>query len=493
MKTRSLLALAAAGITLAACQGLKDAFSAHTDVAARAGSQELTVTRLADLLGKTPLQIQPTKENANAIASLWVDYQLLGLAAAKGDSLNDPKAIDAAAQGYIANRMLQHFSAHVDSTLMTTPPSETGYDAGAAGVFDARHILFQFPIGATAQQKDSVKKKAEAVLAQVNDRNFAAMAQKYSADPGSAKQGGNLGVFQRADMVPEFGGAVAGLKPGEISKLVETQYGYHIIQRLTYAQAKAEYDSTYPRIANQGAERAYIAKLDSASNIQVNPGAANTAKVAALDMAGHRNDNGVLATYNGGKLTVGRFVMWLQGMPPSQNIPQRMQTVPDSLINNFLHGLAGQEVMLQRADSLKLGLTADEKDQLYKGFAGWIAQGWTALGVDPKALADSVKGGESARETFAAARVDSLIDGIMNGKARAMGLPTPVTNMLETKYNWTINQTGIDRAVELARTLRTSADSARAANEPPSAVPLPGQAPKDTTPAPAAKPPAKKP
>lgn len=492
MKTRSLLALAVAGVSLAACQGLKDAFTAHTDVVARAGSRELTVNRLADLLGKTPLQIQPTKENANAVANLWVDYQLLGLAAAKGDSLNDPKQIDAAAQGYIADRMLQHFQASIDSTLNSAPPSEATYDAGAADVFAARHILFQFPVGATQAQKDSVKKKAESVRAQVNDKNFADLAKKYSADPGSAAQGGSLGVFPRLEMVPEFGNALAALKPGQISPLVQTQFGYHIIQRLTYAQAKAEYDSTYPRIANQGAERAYIAKLDSSSNIQVKPGAANTAKVAALDMAGHRTDNTVLATFNGGDLTVGRYVMWLQGMPAQQNIPQRIQTVPDSLVNSFLHGLAGQEVMLHRADSMHLGLTADEKDQLYKGFAGWIAQGWGTLGVDPKMLADSVKGGGSAREKFVGERVDSLIAGILQGKVRAMGLPTPVVNALETKYDWSVNQTGIDRAVELARSIRSTADSARAANQPPSAVPLPGAPPKDTGKAPA-QPPAKKP
>jgi parvulin-like peptidyl-prolyl isomerase len=488
MKTRSLLAFAAAGVALAACQGLKDAFSAHVDIAARAGSQELSVTRLGNLLGKTPLQVQPTKENATVIAGLWVDYQLLGLAAAKGDSLNSQKEIDAAAQSYIADRMLQHFQTVVDSSLGAGPPSEATYDAGASDVYAARHILFQFPLGATQPQKDSVKKKAESVLAQVNDKNFAEMAKKYSGDPGSAKDGGQLPVFAKPDMVPEFGAAVAGLKPGQISKLVQTQFGYHIIQRLTYAQIKAQYDSTYPRIASAGAERAYIAKLDSTSNIQVKPGAANTAKVAALDMAGHRNDKTVLATFNGGQLTVGRYVMWLDGMPPQQNIPARIQTAPDSLIDNFLHGLAGQEVMLHRADSLHLGLTADEKDQLYKGFAGWVSQGWAALGVDPKMLADSVKGGEAARERFAAARVDSLLDNIMTGKARAMGLPTPVRNALEAKYNWTINQAGIERAVADARTIRTSADSARAANQPPSQVPLPGQPPKDTNKAPSKKP-----
>ena len=484
MKIRSLLAFAAAGVALTACQGLKDAFTAHVDVAAHAGSQELSVTRLADLLGKTPLQIQPTRENASLVASLWVDYQLLGLAAAKGDSLADPKEIEAAAQSYIVNRMMQHFQTAVDSSLGAAPPSEATYDAGAADVYDARHILFQFPVGATQAQKDSVHKKAESVLPQVNDKNFAAMAKKFSADPGSAKQGGNLGVFPKGEMVPEFGNAVAALKPGQISSLVQTQYGYHIIQRLTYAQAKAEYDSTFPRIAAAGAERAYVAKLDSAANIQIKPGAANTAKVAALDPAGHRADNTVLATFNGGKLTVARFLVWLDGMPPQQDIPHRMQTAPDSILNNFLHGLAGQEVMLARADSMHLGLTAQEKDQLYKGFAQWVQQGWAALGVDPKTLADSVKGGESARERFVAARVDSLVDAIMNGKARAMGVPTPLRNALEAKYSWSVNSAGIDRAVQQARTIRTSADSARAANQPPSQVPLPGAAPKDTGKAP---------
>ncbi len=487
MKTRSLLALAAAGLSLAACQGLKDAFNAHTDVVARAGSQELTVNQLGDLLGKTPLQIQPTKENANAVATLWVDYQLLGAAAAKGDSLNSTKEIDAAAQGYIADRVLQHFQAHVDSSLNVAPPTEAGYNAGASDVYAARHILLQFPIGATQAQKDSVKKKAEAIRSQVNDANFAAMAKKYSADPRSAKEGGKLPVFQRMEMVPQFTDAVASLKPGAISPLVETQYGYHIIQRLPYATVKAEYDSTYPRIASGDAERAYIAKLDSTSNIQIQPGAANLAKVAALDMAGHSKDNTVLATFNGGKLTVGRYVMWLQGMPPQQNIPQRIQTVSDSLINNFLHGLTGQEVMLHRADSLHLGLNAEEKDQLYKGFAGWIEQGWGTLGVDPKMLADSAKGGESAREQLAAAHADSLISGILQGKVRAMGLPTPVMNALEAKYTWSINQNGLDRAAQVAKNIRTTADSARAANQPPSAVPLPGAPTKDT-----AKPPAKK-
>ncbi|HEY5218385.1 MAG TPA: peptidylprolyl isomerase, partial [Gemmatimonadaceae bacterium] len=328
MRIRSLLALATACAAVTACAGLKDAFTAHSNVVATAASQQLTVERLGGLIGHTQLQIQPTKENIDIVAGLWVDYQLLAEAAAKGDSLNNPKEIAASTQTFAANQILRHFEAVVDSGLIKDGPTEAGYDAGAGDLFDARHILFQFPAGATAAEKDSVHKKALSVLPQVNSKNFAAMAKKYSAD-GSAAQGGDLGVFAKSAMVPEFANAVAGLKPGQISGLVETQFGFHIIQRLTYAEAKADYDKQYPQMAGMKAERAYFAKIDSQAGIQIKPGAAQAVRVAALDPANHRKDNTQLASFNGGNLTISRFLMWMDGFPAQQNIPQQLQSAPD--------------------------------------------------------------------------------------------------------------------------------------------------------------------
>ena len=106
MRSRSLIALAAAGTMLTACDGLKEALTAHVDVVARAGSQELSVTRLGDLLGNAKIQVPVTRENAAIIADIWAGYQQMGYAAAHGDSLNDKKAIDQAlAPMYNASRV----------------------------------------------------------------------------------------------------------------------------------------------------------------------------------------------------------------------------------------------------------------------------------------------------------------------------------------------------------------------------------------------------
>lgn len=72
-------------------------------------------------------------------------------------------------------------------------------------------------------------------LAELRERilkgdNFSMLARLYSQDPGSATKGGELGFFGRGRMVAEFEAAAFALKPGEVSPIVETEYGFHIIQ-----------------------------------------------------------------------------------------------------------------------------------------------------------------------------------------------------------------------------------------------------------------------
>ena len=96
----------------------------------------------------------------------------------------------------------------------------------------ASHILVMVDKNADAAAKQAALAKANGILAELkqNPALFEAKAKSDSQCPSGA-QGGSLGVFEQGQMVPEFEKAVLALKPGEISGVVETQYGYHIIRR----------------------------------------------------------------------------------------------------------------------------------------------------------------------------------------------------------------------------------------------------------------------
>ena len=101
----------------------------------------------------------------------------------------------------------------------------------------ASHILF---LGNADAEKEKARAKAEEVLKEVrkNPSGFADLAKKHSQDPGSAQKGGDLGFFARGMMVKPFEDAVFGLKEGEISGLVESEFGFHIIKVAAIKAAK---------------------------------------------------------------------------------------------------------------------------------------------------------------------------------------------------------------------------------------------------------------
>jgi peptidyl-prolyl cis-trans isomerase C len=102
----------------------------------------------------------------------------------------------------------------------------------------ASHILFMVAEDATEADRAARRKEAEDVLAQLEGgADFAAMATEHSDCPSSSK-GGDLGFFGRGSMVPPFEQAAFALAPGEMSGIVETRFGYHIIKVTDKASAE---------------------------------------------------------------------------------------------------------------------------------------------------------------------------------------------------------------------------------------------------------------
>jgi peptidyl-prolyl cis-trans isomerase D len=142
----------------------------------------------------------------------------------------------------------------------------------------AKHILFGTQNKMTRQpfskeQKDSVKRKANEVLAKIKaGANFDEMARQYSDDPGSKENGGDLNWFGKGQMVPPFEKAVFSMsKPGLVPNLVESDFGFHIIKVTEPKTNKKFKIATIEKViapSDETKEEAYRKANDFASSVQ---------------------------------------------------------------------------------------------------------------------------------------------------------------------------------------------------------------------------------
>jgi parvulin-like peptidyl-prolyl isomerase len=123
-----------------------------------------------------------------------------------------------------------------DSVAVPEREIRAAYDANPAAYrqeeqVQARHILFMTR-GAGPEVEKQAKARADSLRAaiQANGGDFAALARRFSQEPGADRTGGDLGWFGRGRMVKEFEAAAFALQPGETSPVVKTAFGYHIIR-----------------------------------------------------------------------------------------------------------------------------------------------------------------------------------------------------------------------------------------------------------------------
>jgi peptidyl-prolyl cis-trans isomerase D len=162
-----------------------------------------------------------------------------------------------------------------DKITITDAQVKAYYDAHKEKDFQqpeqvlARHILIKAEAAADQAVKDAAKLKAEGLRKQLaGGADFAALAKAHSDDPGSKDKGGDLGWFGRERMVKAFEDAAFALKPGELSEVVESPFGYHIIQVQEKRDARTlPVEDVKDRIVNvlKRQEGLTLAKADAAA------------------------------------------------------------------------------------------------------------------------------------------------------------------------------------------------------------------------------------
>lgn len=495
-RTNALLLVAVAGLSIAACDKMKEAFSAHADTVARADGQELSTERLATLLGNS--QIPVRKDVAQIVADLWVSYQLLGHAGAHGDSLADPALADRAMWAMIAARKAEKFYQVAKKSFPKADTTGLDQKYAQGGLLAAQHILIMMPengAGMSKEKQDSVRRHAEDIRKKVTGANFNQMAKQYTEEPGAKDRNGELGVFPPGSMMPEFEAGVRALKPGEVSTaLVQTSYGFHIIRRNLLSEVHTEFVDQLMKGDEQTAMKKYTDKLQTDYKLTMKPGILPKVRELAKDPHGCLADKTVLATSRTADFTAGRMCKWVLAFPQQsqQQVLNLLLNAPDTTTLAWIKGIAGQELIIAEADKNKVVLDSSEANEVRSTFATMVRQTSRSLGVDPKALGDSAAS-TAEREKTASQRIETALDQLFasNGAAGFVDVPEPLAWALRDKYSARVNAAGVDRALERAQQIRAGADSARAAANPnPTGLP-PGATPVPNPPQPKGAPPAK--
>jgi peptidyl-prolyl cis-trans isomerase D len=233
----------------------------------------------------------------------------------------------------------------------------------------ASHILINAPKDAPAAEREKVKAKAEALLAQVrkDPKSFADVAKKESQDPGSAPSGGDLGYFGHGAMVKPFEEAVFKMKEGEISDVIESDFGYHIIELTGIKAPKVpSFEEMRPKLEadlkQQQAQRKFAEVAETFTNGVYEQSESLQPIADKLKLSIHKAEHVTRQVAPGaqGPLANARFLEALFSKDSLENKrnTDAVELAPSSLV-------AGRVVQYSPARTLAMDEVGDKLKQLY--------------------------------------------------------------------------------------------------------------------------------
>jgi peptidyl-prolyl cis-trans isomerase D len=488
---RNVILAAGLALGLVGCGNFRDLFSAHADVAAEAGDQQLPSPRLAQILSSGGKGVKINRETADFIANVWIDYALLGQAVAERKLPVDSVSVAEAMWPEISELKGTHW--HDSLMARRSSVSEAAVDSlyKAPDIRVLQHILFAARPTADAAQKAAVKQKAEATLARIRKgASFDTLASALSEDPGSKADGGYLPPSPRGRFVPAFDSAGWALAPGQVSGLVETPFGFHIIKRPTLAEAHEHLVGYLRERAGAYLDSLYMDSLATAHKIEVLSGAPAAMRAAAESPDENRTSDKAIVKFAGGELTVRDYLRWVRALPPQYT--SQLREANDSMLTKFARILTQNVLLLREADANKIAISPLEWASLKGRYESQLDTLRDEMGLQDGDLTDSsISQGE--RKKVAGLKVERYFDQLVGGKARLRPLPSALATLLRERLPYAIHDAGVNRAVELATEQKDKAapeapknPMQRAPGGPP--VPglpqAPGTAPGSAAPAP---------
>ena len=265
--------LYAAGCLLLIATFVQGMAFAQDDVVAKFGSKTITVSDYNKIIGYLDTEKQKVIEKnpqlkENVLRQL-VQSMVLSELARKAGFDKRPEVqeqLKVFTDNFLANEYLRKEVAA--KVTVSEDDVKSYYDTHrdefkTPEMVKARHILIKVDKSASEEDKKQARKKAEDILSKIKaGEDFAKLASEFSDDPGSKSKGGDLDFFARGRMVKPFEDAAFALKPGEVSGIVESPFGYHIIKVDETKDAGVEpYDTAKDKIKQKLVQERTKSKL----------------------------------------------------------------------------------------------------------------------------------------------------------------------------------------------------------------------------------------
>jgi hypothetical protein len=356
---------------------------------ARVGPYRFTVDHAVELLVDEE-RLAAEAGIVESLADLWIDYTLLAEAVARDSTFPDLDLEPVVMQQIQRVMVFQLRDSVIQvDTFVTADELRARYEAESPEVeIRARHIMLQLPLGASTAQRDSVRTELTRLRSRLMaGESFDALARQYSQDPGTARTGGDLGTFGRGEMVAPFENAALALAPGEISDVVETPMGLHLI-RLDERRVRG-FEEAAPRFRAQvqarmvqESESVFVARLFETATPAVADGALEiTREVASNPGAALSGGAGrrALVSWTGGSVTVSELRTILQLDSPA--LRAQLETGTDEVVEDFLLSLARRQLLIREAEAAGLRPPRDSIDVLIDDARAQLRNATRMLGL----------------------------------------------------------------------------------------------------------------
>jgi hypothetical protein len=340
-------------------------------------------------------------------------------------------------------------SLHVDETVV-----DSAYDAGDQRIID--HILIRTGAALTASQKEQQRRIAERIHARLVAGASWADEVRASEDVETVPSGGRLGVVERGQMVAEFEQAAYGLEPGELSGVVETSYGFHVLRRPALSDVREEFETVISdTLVGRWIENMLV-EMGERRGVRILPEAPEVIKDASerplriLALEPGRK----IAEFQGGDFTDVDFVRWLQVLSREEHLA--IDGSSDAELNEMARRIVNNHVLKIEVSEQDIELTEAEFAEYRDAYVRTLNNLRNALGVD-SALARATT--EADRKRVVQEGVDRYFTRTSQSQLDIEIVPPLLAAKLRAEMDWSFYYGGLNRAIRRAVELRAARDS----------------------------------